>query len=89
MYERPEHLFFQENFLKLFKSLFFKIMAHEYFCHEPYSFLIVLVAQVPDKRHILNLDEHLPWSFFVTTVKGYKLLTIFAKKLHCRCSAGF
>ena len=41
------------------------------------------------QRLIQNPVGHLRWSLFAKIVNGFQLLTIFAKKLHCRCSTGF
>ena len=38
------------------------------------------------QMRIWNLVEHLQWSFFSKILNSFKLLTIFAKKLHRRCS---
>ena len=38
------------------------------------------------QRHMENLVEHVQWSFFAKILNGFKLLIIFAKKLHHRCS---
>ena len=40
------------------------------------------------QRWILNPVKHLQWSFFAKIVNRFLLLTIFAKNLHRRCSAG-
>ena len=39
-------------------------------------------ANVPVRRDIENPFEHLGWSFFAKIVNGWKLLNIFALKLH-------
>ena len=44
----------------------------------------VLLKDIPR-----NPIKRLWWSFFANIVNDFQLLTIFAKKLHHRCSSGF
>ena len=47
------------------------------------------IFQTLSQKPIFNPVEHLRWRFFVKIVNSLKLLSIFAKKLHCRCSTRF
>ena len=44
------------------------------------------IFQTLSQKPIFNPVEHLRWSFFVKIVNSLKVLSIFAKKLHCRSS---
>ena len=47
------------------------------------------IFQTLSQKSIFNTVEHLRWRFFVKIGNSLKLLSIFAKKLHCRCSTRF
>ena len=47
------------------------------------------IFQILSQKPIFNSVEHLPWSFFSKMVNILKLLSIFEKKVHCRCSDRF
>ena len=47
------------------------------------------IFQTLSQKPIFNPVEHLRWRFFVKIVNSLKVLSIFAKKLHCRCSTRF
>ena len=47
------------------------------------------IFQTLSEEPIFNPVEHLRWKFFVKIVDSLKLLSIFAKKLSCRCSTRF
>ena len=53
-----------------------------------FSINFVSSISVSQKR-IFSPAEHLRWRFFAKMVSSKNLLTIFAKKLHCRCLTGF
>ena len=47
------------------------------------------IFQTLSQKPIFKAVEHLRWRFFVKIVNNLKLLSIFAKKLYCRCSTRF
>ena len=70
-------------------------------CHTPFptEYFLDLICRLGTRmstifqtfswKPIANLVEHLWWSFFARIGRSLKLLSILAKKLHCRCSARF
>ena len=50
---------------------------------------VSLIFQNLNQKPIFNPVEHLQWRFFVKIINSLKVLSIFAKKLHCRCSTRF
>ena len=47
------------------------------------------IFQTISQKPIFNTVEHLRLGFFVKILNSLKLLSIFAEKLHCRCSTRF
>ena len=74
---------------------FFQKRCHIYFPAEYFLGLIYRLVTVSSifqtlsQKPIFNSVEHLRWRFFVKIVNSLKLLSIFAKKLHYRCSTRF
>ena len=63
----------------------------EYFLSLIYRLVTRVSAlfQTLSQKPIFNPVEHLRWRFYVKIVNSLKLLSVFAKKLPCRCSTRF
>ena len=74
-----------------FQKLCYTYFPAEYFLGLIYRLVtrVSSIFQTLSQKPIFNPVEHLRWRFFVKIVNSLKLLSIFAKKLHCRCSTRF
>ena len=97
--------FFKEPFrgLLLHKHSFYHhdLLPFQKRCHTypPPEYFIGLICRLGTRvstifqtlrqKPIFKPDDHLRWSFSEKIVNSIKPLSIFLKKLHCRCSAKF
>ena len=74
-----------------FQKLCYTYFPAEYFLDLIYRLVtrVSSIFQTLSQKSIFNPVEHLRWRFFVKIVNNLKLLSIFAKKLYCRCSTRF
>ena len=74
-----------------FQKLCYTYFPAEYFLGLIYRLVtrVSSIFQTLSQKPIFNPVEHLRWRFFVKIVNSLKVLSIFAKKLHCRCSTRF
>ena len=81
MQEEGLHLRWKETPTQVLTCEYCKIFKNSFFCRTP--------EVVSNSRGVFRAVKHLQRSFSAKTVKAYKSLTIFAKKLNCRYLTGF